>query len=75
MEILINLRKTIAAILTVTRYGPVIPKDCDITLRTFAETLANVAGTKVIHGEATVQEKQGFSKATKALLDNQKSTH
>ncbi|EEU93893.1 epimerase [Enterococcus faecalis X98] len=45
---------------------------CDITLRTFAETLANVAGTKVIHGEATAQEKQGFSKATKALLDNQK---
>ena len=39
------------------------------------ETLANVAGTKVIHGEATAQEKQGFSKATKALLDNQKSMH
>ena len=32
-----------------------------------------MAGTKVIHGEATVQEKQGFSKATKALLDNQKN--
>ena len=27
VEILINLRKTIAAILTVTRYGPVIPKE------------------------------------------------
>lgn len=26
----------------------------------------------MIHGEATAQEKQGFSKATKALLDNQK---
>ena len=38
---------------------------CDITLRTFAETLANVAGTKVIHGEATVQENKGFLKQQK----------
>ena len=45
---------------------------CDTTLRSFAEILADIAGVKVIHGEATEQEKQGFSKATKALLDNKK---
>ncbi len=42
----------------------------------FAETLANVVEQKVIHGEATAQEKnKGFLKQQKALLDNQKSMH
>lgn len=47
----------------------VADKKCDITLRSFAEKCAELAGVKVVYNEPSDTEKAGFSKATRAILD------
>jgi nucleoside-diphosphate-sugar epimerase len=44
----------------------------EITLKDLAQTLADIAGTKVIFEPPDEIESAGYSKATKALLDNGK---
>lgn len=44
----------------------------NITLKALAETIADLAGTKVVFDLPDETEKAGFSKATKALLDPHK---
>lgn len=43
--------------------------DCDVRLRTFAETAAGCAGTKVVFDIPSDSERRGFSIASTALLD------
>lgn len=47
-------------------------KDSDITLKNLAELIASYANVKVINDSPNEIEKQGFSKATRAILDNKK---
>lgn len=48
----------------------VADKDSDITLRELAQTLADIAGTKVVFELPDKVELAGYTKATKALLDS-----
>ena len=43
--------------------------DCDVRLRTFAETAAGCAGTNVVFDLPSDSERRGFSIASTALLD------
>ena len=45
---------------------------CDIRLKELASIIADIVGTKVIYELPDETEKKGFSKATKALLNNEK---
>ena len=47
-------------------------KESDITLKDLAETLADIAGTKVIFDLPDEAERRGYSTATKAMLDASK---
>lgn len=47
----------------------------DITLRELAQLIAEQAGTKVVFDIPDAVESAGFSKATKAILDNSKLYH
>lgn len=47
-------------------------KSCDIKLRDMANIIANYANTEVIYDLPDEIEKAGFSRATKAILDNNK---
>ena len=47
-------------------------KESDITLKNLAETLADIAGTKVIFDLPDEAERRGYSTATKAMLDASK---
>jgi len=49
-------------------------ENSEIILKDLAETLADIAGTKVVYEVADAVEASGYSKATKALLDNGKLT-
>jgi len=48
-------------------------KDSDITLRELAQTIAELAGTKVVFDLPDAVESAGFSKATKAMLETGKA--
>lgn len=45
---------------------------CNVHLKDFAQTCADVAGTKVIFDLPSETERKGYSVATKAILDNSK---
>lgn len=68
----------VSAILFLMRYGKngeaynITGKDSDITLRELAEMIAEKTGTYVITGTAGTAEREGGSKATKAILDGSK---
>lgn len=47
-------------------------ESCDITLKNLAEMIADCAGTKVVFDLPNAVEAEGFSKATKARLNNGK---
>ena len=47
-------------------------KKSDITLKALSQKLATLAGTKVVFEIPSETEKRGFSKATRAILDNTK---
>ncbi len=47
-------------------------KKSDITLKSLAQKLASIAGTKVVFELPNETEQKGFSKATRAILDNTK---
>lgn len=44
----------------------------DVTLKNLAETISEISGTKIIFDLPSERESKGFSKATKALLNNKK---
>jgi nucleoside-diphosphate-sugar epimerase len=68
----------VCAILYILLYGKrgeaynVSDEKSEITLKDLAQTLADIAGTKVIFELPSETDSAGYSKATKALLDNGK---
>ena len=47
-------------------------EQCNVHLRDFAKTCANVAGVKVVFDLPSATEQKGYSVATQAILDNMK---
>ena len=50
----------------------VADETCNITLKNLAETIADIAGTKVVYEIPDETEKAGYSTATKAILSSEK---